>query len=102
MKEKHIPTLETIITILRTHTFSKYHISSLALFGSYVQGKATENSDIDILVDFDRPIGLEIVDLKDEFEMILGIPVDLVPHNGLIRNKRLYHLIKDQLVYVTP
>ncbi|MBN1167012.1 MAG: nucleotidyltransferase domain-containing protein [Methanospirillaceae archaeon] len=79
IKEKHIPTLESIIKVLKEHTFTKYHISSLALFGSYVQGKATENSDIDILVDFDRPIGLEIVDLKDELETILGIPVSAPP-----------------------
>jgi len=70
MKEKEIPTLESIINILKEHSFSRYHISSLVLFGSYVQGNATEKSDIDILVDFDRPIGLEIVDLKDELETI--------------------------------
>ncbi|HWQ66653.1 MAG TPA: nucleotidyltransferase domain-containing protein [Methanospirillum sp.] len=102
MRKEQIPALEIIIKKLRESTFSKYHISCLALFGSYVQGTATEQSDIDILVDFDRPIGLEIVDLKDELETIPGIQVDLVPLNGLMRNKKLYRLIKDHLVYVTP
>ena len=102
MIEEKIPSIETIITRIKGQELSKYHIKSLALFGSYVQKKATEESDIDILVDFERPIGLEIVDLKDELESVLGIPVDLIPRNGLKRNKKLFEYIQDQLVYVTP
>ena len=94
--------LETIIRKIREHSLSQYHISYLALFGSYVQGTATETSDIDVLIDFDSPIGLEIVDLKDELETILEIPVDLVPRKALMRNKKLYNIIKDQLIHVTP
>ncbi len=101
MTLKQIPSLDTIITLLRKHPLPGYHIRSLAIFGSYASGNATEESDIDILVDFDKPIGLEIVDLKDELETILGISVDLVPKNGLMRNKRLYNLIQDHLIYVT-
>ena len=67
-----------------------------------MRGQATEQSDIDILVDFDQPIGLEIIDLKDELESVLGIPIDLVPRNGLKRNKRLFEIIPEKLVYVTP
>jgi len=96
------PDIETIIRKIKEHSLSQYHISYLALFGSYVQGTATEKNDIDVLIDFDSPIGLEIVDLKDELETLLEIPVDLVPRKARMRNKKLFNIIKDQLIHVTP
>ena len=35
-----------------------YGVASLALFGSYVRGEQQEGSDLDVLVDFSRPIGM--------------------------------------------
>jgi len=40
--------------------------------------KEFEESDLDILVEFNRPIGLDFVDLADELENILNLKVDLV------------------------
>ena len=48
-------------------------------------GAARSGSDLDLLVDFDRPIGFEIVALKDELERRLGLPVDLVMRRSLRR-----------------
>ena len=56
----------------------KYYIMSIGIFGSYIRNEATEESDIDILVEFDKSIGLEFVSLADELENILNRKVDLV------------------------
>ena len=55
-----------------------YGVSSLALFGSYVRGEEQEESDLDVLVDFDRPIGmLAFVELGDRLSALVGKTVDL-------------------------
>jgi len=43
---------------------SRYHVKRLGLFGSYVRGEQTDESDVDILVEF--------------LERVLGMRVDLV------------------------
>lgn len=56
-------------------------IKSLAIFGSYVNGKPTQNSDIDVLIDFepDAVIGyFALAHIKRFFESILGMTVDLL------------------------
>lgn len=56
----------------------------LAIFGSTARGEATEDSDVDILVDFDSRKGLfGFADLKLYLEEILGCHVDLVTKRAL-------------------
>jgi predicted nucleotidyltransferase len=61
----------------------KYGLSVIAIFGSYGRGQQTAESDVDILVDFTRPIGIEFIDLADELEKLLSTKVDLVSKNGV-------------------
>lgn len=61
----------------------KYGLSFMAIFGSYGRGQQTESSDIDILVDFQKPVGIEFIDLANELEKLLKIKVDLVSKNGV-------------------
>ena len=43
-----------------------YHVKEIGIFGSYIRGEQRETSDVDILVEFERPIGLiEFVKLKN-------------------------------------
>lgn len=78
--------------------FQKYPLRSIALFGSYATGTATETSDIDILVDFEQPVGLEVVDLAIELEELLHKRVDLTTRNAL--KPALWEFVKPQLQYV--
>lgn len=78
----------------------KYKINELSIIGSYARGEQTENSDLDIMVDFQEPIGWEVVDLRDELEELLGIPVDLILKAGVIQRRRLYNGILEDAVYV--
>ncbi len=62
---------------------TKYGLSNIAIFGSYCRGQQTADSDIDILVDFKQPIGVEFIDLAEELERLLRTKVDLVSKNGV-------------------
>ncbi len=95
--------LEEIEAILRKHKGElreRFGVSSIAIFGSYARGEETELSDVDILVEFERPIGWEIVDLRDYLEELLGLPVDLITKNAAMSRRGLWEHIKEDLVYV--
>ena len=76
----------------------KYGLSLLAVFGSYGRGQQTENSDVDILVDFQKPIGIEFIDLANELEKLLKLKVDLVSKNGV--RPQYMKQIEQELSYV--
>lgn len=76
----------------------KYGVSILAIFGSYGRGEEREDSDIDILVDFQKPIGIEFIDLADELEILLHNKVDLVSLKGI--KPQYYQHIENELMYV--
>jgi uncharacterized protein len=61
----------------------RYPIASFGLFGSWVRGEQRAGSDLDVLVEFDGPIGWRIVTLEDELSRRLDVKVDLVPRRGL-------------------
>lgn len=57
----------------------KNNISFLGLFGSYARGDNTENSDVDLLVEYKKPMSMfDHVRIQREFEEKLGKSVDLV------------------------
>ena len=60
-------------------------VAGLALFGSAARDQATEISDVDLLVEFDRPVGLfGLSRLKQRLEQVLGVKkVDLITREGL-------------------
>ena len=62
----------------------RYGVTYLGIFGSYVRGEQNEASDVDILVEFDRPgTLLDLIHLQNELVDRLGVRVDLVEKNGL-------------------
>jgi hypothetical protein len=74
------------LEILRLHQaeLRASGVKSLRLFGSIVRGQAGPESDVDILVEFARPIGLlAFIRLKQRLSDLLGRPVDLVTPEAL-------------------
>jgi predicted nucleotidyltransferase len=57
-----------------------YPITKVSYFGSYADGNATEDSDLDLLVEFDLPwVSLFMLsEIKIEFEELLNISVDII------------------------
>lgn len=100
---KEMKTLEEIKRILAEHKEELkrlFGVKEIGIFGSYVRDEQTEFSDVDILVDFEREIGWEIVDLKDYLERLLGVKVDLVSKRGIVRRPLLWDYVKKEVVYV--
>lgn len=79
--------IETIKEIINNHKqeiSKKYHISEIGVFGSYTRGEQDAESDIDILVSFDKPIGLiKFMRLEFYLSELLGRKVDLVTKDSL-------------------
>lgn len=76
----------------------EYAVKEIGLFGSYARGVATNKSDVDLLVEFDRPVGWEFLTLKIFLEDKLGVEVDLVTRNALKETLRESILEDLQLV----
>jgi predicted nucleotidyltransferase len=73
----------------RKRHLKKFGVSSLFIFGSVARDQARKNSDVDILVDFDKPIGLfEFARLQMYLEKTLGRKVDLVTPEALRKELR--------------
>jgi hypothetical protein len=69
--------LETLRDNLRDLR-EKYGVRSLTLFGSLARGEATDTSDVDLLVEFERPTGyFGLVRLQIFLQELLGREVDL-------------------------
>lgn len=68
-------------------------IGSLAVFGSVARDEATDSSDIDLLVEFSRPVGLfHFARVRRRLSEMLGAPVDLVTLKALRED------MKDQIL----
>lgn len=63
----------------------KFKVKELGIFGSYVKKEEKRESDIDVLVTFEKPIVLfEFIDLEEYLENLLETKVDLVSKKGLL------------------
>ena len=75
-----------------------YAVKRVGLFGSVARGTYTDNSDVDIMVEFEHPVGIEFVDLSYLLEKELNKKVDVVSFKG-IKEKYLEEIEKD-IIYV--
>ena len=62
----------------------KYNVGTIGIFGSYVRGDEKNDSDVDILVEFNKPIGFfKFLELEEYLAGIIGKKVDLVSKKAL-------------------
>lgn len=94
-----ITTVKYILMGLKGELADRFQVSSLGLFGSIVRDDYNPiSSDIDIIVDFSGPIGIEFVDLADYLESKLSRPVDLVSKAGV--KEKYFKEIEPEIIYV--
>ncbi len=102
MQTTRVRTLEDVQKILRVHgkeLSEKYGVKRIGIFGSYSRNEQRMDSDVDILVEFERPVGLiTFVRLQEYLERLLGVKVDLVTKGAL--KKRLKERILKEVKYV--
>jgi predicted nucleotidyltransferase len=92
---------EKVLNLLQQNQeiFKQFGVAKLAIFGSIVRGEATENSDIDILVSFEKiPTSKDYFGLQFFLEDLLEKPIDLVTDKSL--RKELRSHIEKELIYV--
>jgi len=96
-------TFEDIKRILSEHKDEiqeKYGVVILGVFGSYAREEQSKVSDVDILVEIERPIGLKLFELWDNLENLLNVKVDLLTVKAVKQKHLLWESIKEDLVYV--
>ncbi len=72
--------IKRVINNLNYELKNRYHVKSLSLFGFYIRGEERDDSDIDILVDFEvTPDLLTFIELEEFLNDNLKKSVDLVP-----------------------
>jgi predicted nucleotidyltransferase len=95
---KDLSTIKQIIKELKPELEKKFHVSSIGIFGSIVRNDFSENSDVDIIVDFSQPIGIEFIDLADLLEEKFHEQVELVSRKGI--KPQYFSSIENEIVYV--
>ena len=90
--------IKQVLALLKPELSRRFHVQSLGLFGSVVRDDFSPSSDIDIIVEFNRPIGIEFVDLAEYIEQRLQKKVDLVSRKGV--KDKYFKAIEREIVYV--
>ena len=92
---------EVVLQILKqknAELTTQFGVKSLLLFGSVARDESTTASDVDLLVEFNRPVGyFGLFALQDYLEKLLGCPVDLGTPDSLkpyIRERVMAELIR--------
>lgn len=68
---------------LKPQLHKEYAVKEIGLFGSFSDNSYTDESDIDLLVELDRPIGWKFFTLELYLETVFGRKIDLVTKNAL-------------------
>ena len=96
---KTIEEIKAIIEQNREDLRVQYGVKQLGIFGSYVKGKQRPDSDLDMLIEFDRPIGfIRFMRLENVLSELSGIRVELVTKNAL--KPHIGQRILQEVVYV--
>ena len=81
---KTIQTVKEILRRRKDELKAEYGIGEIGIFGSFVRGEQSTDSDLDILVSFDSSMGLlKFIRLEHHLSDILGMKVDLVMKDAL-------------------
>jgi len=97
--------LEDIIDLLKAQMPDlqrRFGVKRIGLFGSALTDRFSDQSDIDLIVEFERPIGFAFFDLVEHLEDILGRRVDVLTPDGVgsIRIPAIAETIRNSTIYV--
>jgi predicted nucleotidyltransferase len=99
---KRMKTLQEIESILRAEKpilRLRFRVKEIGIFGSFVRGEQKDTSDLDLLIDFEEPIGLiRYVGLQNYLSDRVGERVDLITKSGL--KPRIGEHILKEVIYL--
>jgi predicted nucleotidyltransferase len=83
---------------IKPNLVQEYSIKSIGLFGSFSDDSFTEDSDIDILIELEKPIGWKFFSLELYLEKMFNRKIDLVTKNAL--KEQIRDQILNQVQYI--
>jgi predicted nucleotidyltransferase len=95
---KNLKEITAILTDHKSEIELKFKVKTLRIFGSYVRGDYTPQSDLDIIVDFTEPVGFGFIRLADYLEKILDMPVHLTTEDVIKPNRMSY--VKEHIITI--
>ncbi len=75
--------LEIELKAMKPILYKDYSVTKLGLFGSFSDNTYSDESDIDLLVEFENPIGWKFFSLEIYLEKVFGRKIDLVTKDAL-------------------
>jgi len=86
----------------RAYLSAEFGVRRIGLFGSYATGQPDETSDVDLVVEFEHPMGFRFLEVVDHLEAVLGRKVDVLTPAGIqnIRSQPVAKRITESIVYV--
>lgn len=95
---KSVAELQRRLETLKPELAVVYRVSEIGIFGSYARGEQHERSDLDVLVEFYKPISLfRFIELEGYLSERLGVRVDLVMRDAL--KPRIRERVVAEVVY---
>ena len=95
---------QTLKLLKRSYPYlvDEFGVAKIGIFGSVAKETNKETSDVDIVVEFQKPIGLKFIDLVDYLENLLQTRVDVLTRDGIdnIRIKNIADDIRKHIIYV--
>lgn len=87
-----------ILEEIKPELRERFGVVKIGFFGSFARNEPDNNSDVDILVELEKPLGWAFFDLHEFLERKLGKRVDLTTNSGL--KKQLRQIILDEVRYI--
>ncbi|KAF5433682.1 hypothetical protein C5S39_01265 [Candidatus Methanophagaceae archaeon] len=83
-ESKEFKNIEKLVKENKLVLTKQFKVKEIGIFGSVVRGEDKETSDVDILVEFDEPIGLfKFLELEEYLSDLIERKVDLVSKKAL-------------------
>ncbi len=81
---KSLGEIKEIIDVHKDELRKEYGLKEIGLFGSYVRGAQKADSDLDILIEFEKPVGfVKFLRLENRLSDLLGVKVEMVTKKAL-------------------
>lgn len=90
--------LENKLRQIKPELSKKFYVDKIGFFGLFINNEQRNDSDIDILVEFRKPLGWEFFDLQELLEKELKRKIDLHTFNSI--KEKFKDTILKQVIYV--
>jgi predicted nucleotidyltransferase len=98
---KTLTEIKQILQAQKPYLAERYGVTEIGVFGSYVRDEQRPDSDVDILIELERPPRIDLIDLVNlEYYLsdLLGVKVDVAIKENL--KKRIGKRILNEVVHI--